>query len=612
MLKELEKATAASVPAKKLERQPSEKKERKQSTHSHSHSKSDSEEVSKNSVDSTSRQSLDVQVADETDFPEMQEQKDSVESKNHHHHRHHHARTLDTEDNSNLNLRRRESDSSRTHRRSRSRSPARRRSRTSRSRSRSPRGSNYSKRVVSQVLASRQRDENGSSHRRSREAQYSDEEVDVSVSSAVKVADKKSSTKLKPPSNLLMRAIAEAKTSTEGQPQSEISVPPTSALAKKGDRDDDSKGRRRRPEDRAERSLHVLSSDGGFISRSRQTQLRRQEEKREVMSRLLKRQIEAEEREAKKEMTEQDEDDNDSLNKSTVDEEDAIIKEFNKTARNDKSRKVVSTEEGDASSKAAPASNVLMKALLGGEVSAIPLAPAKNSPQFIVTMDGVNEQALNFEKPQSKLPLSQRLEPRSNQSITSRLGPPISSGMEFAGDETENTMEVGLEEEMEDVEMKQSRPPERCRFWPNCKTGDSCPFVHPTQPCKAFPNCRFGARCLYLHPDCKFDMACLNPECPYTHRGVKTPSAPTPMNVVPNPTAASQPGEMEATAVENAQVTPADSTAAKVVPAPTATPQAGPGGVPQCKFFPNCTNPFCMFSHPKVSVVEMIRNFVFL
>ena len=47
--------------------------------------------------------------------------------------------------------------------------------------------------------------------------------------------------------------------------------------------------------------------------------------------------------------------------------------------------------------------------------------------------------------------------------------------------------------------------PERCRFWPNCKNGDTCPFHHPTVPCKLFPNCKYGKKCLFVHPQCKFD-----------------------------------------------------------------------------------------------------------
>ncbi|KIH57929.1 hypothetical protein ANCDUO_11875 [Ancylostoma duodenale] len=59
--------------------------------------------------------------------------------------------------------------------------------------------------------------------------------------------------------------------------------------------------------------------------------------------------------------------------------------------------------------------------------------------------------------------------------------------------------------------------PERCRFWPNCRQGESCAYTHPTKQCINFPHCSFGARCLYIHPPCRFDRNCANPSCPYTH-----------------------------------------------------------------------------------------------
>jgi len=38
----------------------------------------------------------------------------------------------------------------------------------------------------------------------------------------------------------------------------------------------------------------------------------------------------------------------------------------------------------------------------------------------------------------------------------------------------------------EDAAVPQKRPkvPERCRFWPVCKSGDECPYHHPTTQCK--------------------------------------------------------------------------------------------------------------------------------
>lgn len=58
---------------------------------------------------------------------------------------------------------------------------------------------------------------------------------------------------------------------------------------------------------------------------------------------------------------------------------------------------------------------------------------------------------------------------------------------------------------------------ERCRFWPNCTKGPTCPYLHPAKPCIKFPFCTFGNKCLYIHPMCKFGVVCKKPNCPYTH-----------------------------------------------------------------------------------------------
>lgn len=58
---------------------------------------------------------------------------------------------------------------------------------------------------------------------------------------------------------------------------------------------------------------------------------------------------------------------------------------------------------------------------------------------------------------------------------------------------------------------------ERCKYWPNCRQGDKCEFVHPSSPCEMFPHCKFGEKCLYLHPNCKFGSSCTKRDCPYSH-----------------------------------------------------------------------------------------------
>lgn len=58
---------------------------------------------------------------------------------------------------------------------------------------------------------------------------------------------------------------------------------------------------------------------------------------------------------------------------------------------------------------------------------------------------------------------------------------------------------------------------EKCKYWPNCRQGEKCEFVHPAAPCKTFPQCKFGEKCLYIHPSCKFENSCTRRDCPYSH-----------------------------------------------------------------------------------------------
>ncbi|KAG7461256.1 hypothetical protein MATL_G00208190 [Megalops atlanticus] len=105
------------------------------------------------------------------------------------------------------------------------------------------------------------------------------------------------------------------------------------------------------------------------------------------------------------------------------------------------------------------------------------------------------------------------------------------------------------------VPVKKQKVLERCRFWPVCKSGDECPYHHPTAQCKTFPNCKFGDKCLFVHPNCKYDAKCTKADCPYTHvsrRGLAPPPRP----------------------------------------APTSSSSV-------CRFFPDCKKVDCPFYHPK-------------
>ncbi|VDP68624.1 unnamed protein product [Schistosoma mattheei] len=62
---------------------------------------------------------------------------------------------------------------------------------------------------------------------------------------------------------------------------------------------------------------------------------------------------------------------------------------------------------------------------------------------------------------------------------------------------------------------------ERCKFWPNCRNGSSCQYIHPTEPCQLFPRCKFGATCTFVHPPCRYGALCSRPDCAFTHSSKK-------------------------------------------------------------------------------------------
>ncbi|OMJ74216.1 hypothetical protein SteCoe_1758 [Stentor coeruleus] len=95
-------------------------------------------------------------------------------------------------------------------------------------------------------------------------------------------------------------------------------------------------------------------------------------------------------------------------------------------------------------------------------------------------------------------------------------------------DELLQDLEEFFEEQTEDfvswVFTQKEEKNIRCRFFPHC-TNPNCPFVHPTEKCAYFPNCKHGNKCLFLHENseiynkpCAFGDRCTKGSaCLYQH-----------------------------------------------------------------------------------------------
>ncbi|KAI8486827.1 hypothetical protein Bbelb_353350 [Branchiostoma belcheri] len=214
------------------------------------------------------------------------------------------------------------------------------------------------------------------------------------------------------------------------------------------------------------------------------------------------------------------------------------------------------------------------------------------SPKFIVTLDGVDPppgrgssgDEADDEAGEGSGPSEPEV-PSKRMRVSPNLAPPRvqrtlpgSHGnvqqVTFTLDDSDEEMDVSPGEA--GVEKKN----ERCHFWPACKNGDECPFIHPNTPCRNFPSCKFGEKCLFIHPNCKFDARCTRKDCPFTHASRRQISpaaaAATPFYSSPSQPAFSFPS-----------------------PAPPTPPVPNKSNKPVCRFYPNCTRTDCPFIHPK-------------
>ncbi|XP_057679320.1 zinc finger CCCH domain-containing protein 14 isoform X1 [Corythoichthys intestinalis] len=179
-----------------------------------------------------------------------------------------------------------------------------------------------------------------------------------------------------------------------------------------------------------------------------------------------------------------------------------------------------------------------------------------NSPKFIVTLEGVPSPLGNMTETDVEL---EDVRPPTTLGAKSKVG--VLQRLHGELPSMDTSFDDPMEEDMFDMDttpLKKMKVMERCKFWPVCKSGDECPYHHPTRTCKTFPSCKFGDKCLFIHPNCKYDARCSKPDCPYTHVSRRGTVAPPPRPVAPA--------------------------------APTMS---------MCRFFPHCKNMDCAFYHPK-------------
>ena len=83
---------------------------------------------------------------------------------------------------------------------------------------------------------------------------------------------------------------------------------------------------------------------------------------------------------------------------------------------------------------------------------------------------------------------------------------------------TENKKDVDTEKTEGGESQGQTKKKIRCKNWPQCKDAN-CEYTHPTETCPYFPTCKYGTKCMYIHPNvsCKYGYYCTRIGCNYSH-----------------------------------------------------------------------------------------------
>ncbi|KAL3321314.1 hypothetical protein Ciccas_000021 [Cichlidogyrus casuarinus] len=172
---------------------------------------------------------------------------------------------------------------------------------------------------------------------------------------------------------------------------------------------------------------------------------------------------------------------------------------------------------------------------------------------FNISSDADFRSEVNLiELPKSRRVISKEGDLRQKLTKTNKLGKSLASRLGIQRTEPTNLPQEEEEEEIDQEPVDKIVPHlDRCKFWPNCRNKETCPYIHPKEKCAHFPNCKYpSTKCIYAHPICKYDLKCQRPDCRYQHSNPVTIAASTSI----------------------------------------------------CKFMPNCTNPACPYVHLKAKV----------
>ncbi|KAK5643358.1 hypothetical protein RI129_007203 [Pyrocoelia pectoralis] len=168
---------------------------------------------------------------------------------------------------------------------------------------------------------------------------------------------------------------------------------------------------------------------------------------------------------------------------------------------------------------------------------------------FIITLDGIARQNNKSKSPKKNVQVDAK---NTNKAIAEK-GKARKLPSPIVFDKVESVPTPPKLKQIPDklpvISPHSLKTKEKCKYWPGCRHGEKCEFIHPSTPCKTFPQCKFGDKCLYIHPMCKFENSCTRKDCPFSHSTrihATTPAAPQ-----------------------------------------------------MCKFFPNCSNAHCLFYHPR-------------